>query len=80
MFERFCRPEASHLWKRTTCRISQVPERWPSSAGGGFIGHHIVRRLKREGFWVRGTDLNFPCFSETDAVDFVIGDLRDQTL
>ena len=24
---------------------------------GGFIGHHLVRRLKREGFWVRGTDL-----------------------
>ena len=27
---------------------------------GGFIGHHLVRRLKREGFWVRGTDLKFP--------------------
>src|SRR5215475_14964870 len=44
---------------------------------GGFIGHHLVRRLKREGFWVRGTDLKFPRFSETDADDFVIGDLRD---
>src|SRR5215470_10296307 len=44
---------------------------------GGFIGHHLVRRLKREGFWVRGTDLRFPRFSETDADDFVIGDLRD---
>jgi GDP-D-mannose 3', 5'-epimerase len=37
-----------------------------------------VRRLKREGFWVRGVDLKFPRFSETDADDFVIGDLRDQ--
>jgi GDP-D-mannose 3',5'-epimerase len=46
---------------------------------GGFIGHHLVRRLKREGFWVRGTDLKFPRFSETDADDFVIGDLRDQS-
>ena len=45
---------------------------------GGFIGHHLVTRLKREGFWVRGTDLKFPRFSETEADDFVIGDLRDQ--
>jgi len=45
---------------------------------GGFIGHHLVRRLKKEGFWVRGTDLKFPRFSETDADDFIIGDLRDQ--
>src|SRR4051794_16033 len=44
---------------------------------GGFIGHHLVRRLKREGFWVRGTDLKFPRFGETEADDFVIGDLRD---
>jgi nucleoside-diphosphate-sugar epimerase len=47
---------------------------------GGFIGHHLVRRLKREGFWVRGTDLKFPRFSMTDADDFVIGDLRDPYL
>jgi GDP-D-mannose 3', 5'-epimerase len=44
---------------------------------GGFIGHHLVRRLKREGIWVRGTDLKFPLFSETEADDFVVGDLRD---
>ena len=44
---------------------------------GGFIGHHLVRRLKREGFWVRGADIKFPRFSETEADDFVIGDLRD---
>ena len=44
---------------------------------GGFIGHHLVKRLKREGFWVRGADLKFPRFSETEADDFVIGDLRD---
>lgn len=45
---------------------------------GGFIGSHLVRRLKHEGFWVRGVDLKFPEFSETGADDFVIGDLRDQ--
>jgi nucleoside-diphosphate-sugar epimerase len=44
---------------------------------GGFIGHHLVRRLRREGFWVRGADLKFPRFSETEADDFLIGDLRD---
>lgn len=46
---------------------------------GGFIGHHLVRRLKNEGHWVQGVDLKFPGFSETDADDFAVGDLRDQT-
>jgi GDP-D-mannose 3', 5'-epimerase len=44
---------------------------------GGFIGSHLVRRLKAEGLWVRGVDLKFPEFSETAADDFVLGDLRD---
>ena len=44
---------------------------------GGFIGSHLVRRLKREGFWVRGVDLKFPEFSETEADDFVLADLRE---
>jgi len=47
---------------------------------GGFIGSHLVNRLKKEGFWVRGVDLKYPDFSETQADDFVIGDLRDQLL
>jgi GDP-D-mannose 3',5'-epimerase len=45
---------------------------------GGFIGSHLVRRLKKEDFWVRGVDLKFPEFSETEADDFVIGDLGHQ--
>lgn len=45
---------------------------------GGFIGHHLVKRLVKEGFWVRGVDLKFPRFSETHANDFVVGDLRDR--
>ena len=45
---------------------------------GGFIGHHLVRRLKGEGHWVRGTDLKHPRFSRTAADDFAVGDLRDQ--
>ena len=47
---------------------------------GGFIGSHMVNRLKDEGFWVRGVDLKFPEFSETGADDFVIGDLREQSI
>lgn len=45
---------------------------------GGFIGGHLVKRLKREGFWVRGVDLKFHEHAETEADDFVIGDLREQ--
>ena len=45
---------------------------------GGFIGGHLVKRLKNEGFWVRGVDLKFHEHAETEADDFAIGDLRDQ--
>jgi nucleoside-diphosphate-sugar epimerase len=48
--------------------------------GGGFIGGHLVKRLKREGFWVRAVDLKRPEFSPTQADDFVQGDLRDLAL
>lgn len=44
---------------------------------GGFIGSHLVNRLKREGYWVRGVDLKYPEFSATQADDFIIGDLRN---
>ena len=47
---------------------------------GGFIGGHLVKRLKAEGFWVRGVDLKANEFSDTTADDFVLGDLRDQGL
>lgn len=46
--------------------------------GGGFIGTHMVNRLKREGYWVRAVDLKYPEFSKTEADDFVQGDLRDE--
>ncbi len=45
--------------------------------GGGFIGGHLVKRLKAEGFWVRGVDLKSHEFSVSEADDFLIGDLRD---
>ena len=44
---------------------------------GGFIGSHMVKRLKEEGAFVRGVDLKYPDFSMSVADEFVIGDLRD---
>ena len=44
---------------------------------GGFIGGHLVKRLKHEGQWVRGVDLKNNPYSAGTADDFVIGDLRD---
>ena len=44
---------------------------------GGFIGSHMVKRLRSEGYWVRGVDLKYPEYSETKANEFVQGDLRD---
>ena len=44
---------------------------------GGFIGGHLVKRLKQEGHWVRGVDLKHNEFTASPADDFVIGDLRD---
>tara|TARA_B100000886_G_C20370964_1_gene469535 strand:- start:39 stop:1010 length:972 start_codon:yes stop_codon:yes gene_type:complete len=46
---------------------------------GGFIGSHLVKRLKKDGFWVRGADIKYPDFSDTEADDFVIVDLRKQS-
>jgi nucleoside-diphosphate-sugar epimerase len=46
---------------------------------GGFIGGHLVKRLKREGYWVRAVDLKMNEYCETEADDFAIGDLRDQS-
>jgi len=56
------------------------PKRILVTGAGGFIGSHLVKRLKKEGFWVRGVDLKYPVFGETAADDFVIGDLRDQVV
>jgi GDP-D-mannose 3', 5'-epimerase len=47
---------------------------------GGFIGAHLVRRLKAEGYWVRGVDWKEPQFSKTAADEFVNGDLSDQSV
>jgi GDP-D-mannose 3', 5'-epimerase len=44
---------------------------------GGFIGSHMVKRLRSEGYWVRGVDLKYPEFSLSEANEFVQGDLKD---
>ena len=44
---------------------------------GGFIGSHMVKRLKKDGYWVRGVDLKYPDFSMTEADEFITRDLRD---
>lgn len=46
------------------------------TGAGGFIGHHLVRRLKREGFWVRGVDIKAPEFEASAADEFELLDLR----
>jgi len=45
---------------------------------GGFIGGHLVKRLKSEGFWVRGVDLKYHEFTQSVADEFLIADLRDR--
>src|ERR671923_2235251 len=46
------------------------------TGAGGFIGHHLVTHLKRQGYWVRGVDLKLPEYTAVDADDFELLDLR----
>lgn len=46
------------------------------TGAGGFIGHHLVTYLKKQGYWVRGLDLKYPEFNPTDADEFELLDLR----
>lgn len=48
------------------------------TGAGGFIGSHLVNRLKAEGLWVRGADIKAPEFSDTRADDFALLDLRER--
>lgn len=50
------------------------------AGAGGFIGGHLVKRLKQEGYWVRGVDLKNNEYSPTVADEFIIGDLRNKTV
>ncbi len=50
------------------------------TGAGGFIGSHLVKRLRSDGHWVRGVDLKHPEFSPTAANEFIVGDLREQSV
>ncbi len=50
------------------------------NGAGGFIGGHLVKRLKAEGCWVRGVDIKHHEFAVSHADEFIIGDLRDQRI
>ena len=67
-----------NLLKRAKLQMSE--KRALVFGAGGFIGHHMVTRLKSEGFWVRAVDLKNPDFEASSADEFVLGDLRDREL
>lgn len=50
------------------------------TGAGGFIGSHLVKKLKKERLWVRGVDLKHPEYGKTEADEFIVGDLREQSL
>ena len=47
------------------------------TGAGGFIGHHLAKRLKSEGHWVRGVDIKYPEYEESASDDFLLADLRN---
>ncbi len=47
------------------------------AGGGGFIGHHMVRYLKSQGYWVRGVDIKMPEYEASPADEFELLDLRE---
>ena len=57
--------------------MSQYVKKALVLGAGGFIGSHMVKRLRSEGYWVRGVNLKSPEYSKTEAHEFVHGDLRD---
>ena len=48
--------------------------------GGGFIGGHLINKLKKEDYWVRGVDIKYHEYVESPADEFIKGDLRDPKL
>ena len=57
--------------------MSQYVKKALVLGAGGFIGSHMVKRLREDGYWVRGVDVKYPEFSDHHANEFVVGDLTD---
>jgi nucleoside-diphosphate-sugar epimerase len=55
-----------------------MPKKALVCGAGGFIGTHLVKRLSKDGYWVRGVDLKYPEFAPTAADEFLILDLREE--
>ena len=64
-------------YKRIIVLMSEYTKSALVLGAGGFIGSHMVKKLRSEGYWVRGVDLKRPEFSKTEANEFIQGDLRD---
>ncbi|MCA1813878.1 MAG: NAD-dependent epimerase/dehydratase family protein [Halobacteriales archaeon] len=58
--------------------MSEAKRRVTVTGAGGFIGHHLVKRLKGQGHWVRGVDLRLPEYDASPADEFLVLDLRDE--
>src|SRR4249919_516465 len=68
------RPCGDHSYTEPSQTVRRIMSKTALVLGaGGFIGGHIVHRLKHEGFWVRGVDLKLPEFREVEADDFLVG-------
>ena len=57
-------------------KLEDSKEKVLVTGAGGFIGHHLVTYLRKKGFWVRGVDLKYPEYTDIDADEFEILDLR----
>src|SRR2546426_6047918 len=64
------------MGERVRLRLGGAMKRILVTGAGGFIGHHLVTALKRQGYWVRGADVKYPEFSPTAADEFMLLDLR----
>nr|CAD62190.1 Ata17 protein [Saccharothrix mutabilis subsp. capreolus] len=73
------RRESAHVGHHVDRMESMPPgkKRALVTGAGGFIGHHLVSYLRRQGYWVRGADLRHPEFRPTEADEFVLADLRE---